>query len=282
MSMIDGLRGARVAIAEAREADLFAALLQRHGARVLRCPLVAIADAPDPAPVLAWIERFNAGCDDLILFTGEGLRRLLTCIDRHRPPLRAGFLARLASVRRLVRGPKPERALRELGLKADRLVEPATTDGLIAALQSLELTGHRVCVQLYGGEPNPPLMTALQAAGAQPDPVWPYTYAPASADPAVLALIDELTAGKLDAIAFTSAAQVERLFAVAAAAGREAGLHTALARVVVAAVGPVVTRALARRAVRIDAEPAGRPSLKPLTAALAAALANPKLFPNFP
>jgi uroporphyrinogen-III synthase len=31
---------------------LFAGLLERRGASVLRCPLIAIRDAPDPAPVL--------------------------------------------------------------------------------------------------------------------------------------------------------------------------------------------------------------------------------------
>ncbi|EQD61230.1 uroporphyrinogen III synthase HEM4, partial [mine drainage metagenome] len=52
---------------------MFAALLERRGARVIRCPLVAIRDAPDPAPVLAWCRRFVAGeFDDLILLTGEG------------------------------------------------------------------------------------------------------------------------------------------------------------------------------------------------------------------
>ena len=109
------LSGRVIAIPETRELDVFAAMLERRGATVLRCPLVAILDAPDPAPVLEWIRQFNAdGCDDLILLTGEGLRRLLGCIDRHAPDLRTGFVDRLAGVRKITRGPKPARALRSM------------------------------------------------------------------------------------------------------------------------------------------------------------------------
>src|SRR5690348_6334829 len=102
--------GLVIAVPETRELDVFSGLLERRGAQVLRCPLVAIKDAPDPQPVLQWIERFNAGsCDDLILLTGEGLRRLLSCIDRHQPAWRNSFIERLAAVRKITRGPKPAR-----------------------------------------------------------------------------------------------------------------------------------------------------------------------------
>src|ERR1700722_8092904 len=91
-----------IAIAETRELDVFAALLERRGAQVLRYPLVQIIDAPDPAPVLAWSRSFcDGGCDDLILLTGEGLRRLCSCIERHEPALKARFLAALRSVRKI-------------------------------------------------------------------------------------------------------------------------------------------------------------------------------------
>ena len=88
------LAGRTVAVPETRELEVFAGLLERRGARVLRCPLVSIRDAPDPAPVLIFARDFAGGAfDDLILTTGEGLRRLLTCIERHEPALRPGFLA---------------------------------------------------------------------------------------------------------------------------------------------------------------------------------------------
>ena len=136
------LAGRVIAVPETRELDVFAALLERRGATVLRCPLVAILDAPDPAPVLDWIRWFGSGaCDDLILLTGEGLRRLLACIDKNEPALRADFVAQLARVRKITRGPKPARALRELGLKPDIAAESPTTAGIIASLSAQQLGG---------------------------------------------------------------------------------------------------------------------------------------------
>src|SRR5690606_12133692 len=105
------LAGRTIAVPETRELEVFAAMLERRGARVLRCPLVAIRDPPHPAPVLDWCRRFAAGgCDDLIVLTGEGLRRLLGCIEQHEPSLRETLVAQLARARKITRGPKPARA----------------------------------------------------------------------------------------------------------------------------------------------------------------------------
>ena len=124
------LAGRTVAVPESRELDVFAAMLERRGAKVVRCPLVAILDAPDPAPVLAWLRSFNAGeMDDLILLTGEGLRRLLSCIEKNEPALRPQFVAQLARVRKITRGPKPARALRDLGLRPDIAARDADDAG---------------------------------------------------------------------------------------------------------------------------------------------------------
>lgn len=263
------LQGRRIAVPESRELDVFAGLLERRGAQVLRCPLIDILDAPDPAPVLAWIRAFNAGsCDDLILFTGEGLRRLLGAIERHEPALREPFVARLGQVRKISRGPKPARVLRELGLRPELMAEPATTAGVIDLLRGLHLEGRRVGVQLYGAEPNLPLMEHLRVAEAIVLPVAPYVYADAAADAEVLALIDRLDLGELDAIAFTSMQQVERLFRVADGSGRHDALLRGLRRVVVASVGPVVADLLTARGIDSQVIPADSFYMKPLTQAL--------------
>ena len=263
------LHGRRIAVPESRELDVFATLLERRGALVLRCPLIDIRDAPDPAPVLGWLRLFcGGGCDDLILFTGEGLRRLLGALDRHAPALRESFVARLGAVRTIARGPKPGRVLRELGLKPSLVAEPATTPGVIALLKGLSLQGRRVGVQLYGVEPNAPLMDFLAGAGALALPVAPYVYADAAADAEVLALIAQMHQGRIDAVAFTSMQQVERLFRVAEAQQQGELLRQSLARTMVAAIGPVVAEALGARGVTAQVIPADSYYMKPLTQAL--------------
>ena len=81
--MADRLNGYRVLILETREEAQFSRLLSEQGADVLQCPMFAINDALDPAPIEAWIRRaIEKPFDDLVLLTGEGLRRLMKVVRR--------------------------------------------------------------------------------------------------------------------------------------------------------------------------------------------------------
>ena len=265
------LSGRTIALPETRELDRLAQLMTEEGATTLRCPLVSILDAPDQRPVEAWLRTLAAGgIDDVVILTGEGLRRLLAAADRI--GLRAPVIAALGAARKITRGPKPARALKEIDLSTDLPAAVPTSSGVIDELRALDLRGRRVGVQLYGEEPNRPLVDFLAGAGAQVLTVAPYVYASASDDAAVGDLIGALTSGRVDAIAFTSASQVDRLWQVAAASGAEARLREGLARVRVAAIGPIVDEALAARGVRIDVMPEKAFVMRRLVDALAAAL----------
>jgi uroporphyrinogen-III synthase len=157
--------------------------------------------------------------------------------------------------------------LRELGLKSDIAAQSPTTAGVIASLAAESLADRDVGVQLYGTEPNAPLVDFLRGAGALVRTVAPYIYATKSDDAAVSGLLERMARGEVDAIAFTSGAQVERLFAIAPAAQVQA----ALARTRVAAVGPIVADALARHSVQVASMPQDSFFMKPLTSALEAA-----------
>jgi uroporphyrinogen-III synthase len=260
---IGPLSGRRIALPETRELDRLARMFEEQGAETVRCPLVAIRDAPDPAPVRDWLMRFSF--DDLVLFTGEGLRRLHGFAQRLE--LEPAFLDGLRAARKITRGPKPERALRELGFKSDLRAEEPTTDGLIATLSGLDLTGRRVGVQLYPGNPNTRFTDFLRQAGAEPDAILPYIYASAADDEKVVDLIEAMADGAVDAIAFTSSPQVQRLFEVAAATRREEALRTGLQRIQIGAVGPVVAEELRRRGVEVTIAPDHGYFMKPLVSA---------------
>lgn len=263
------LQGLTIAVPESRELDLFASMLEDRGARAWRCPLVRIADSPDEPGVRRWLERF---CDrppeELILLTGEGLKRLLGFAER--AAMDEAFTRALERTQIIARGPKPGRALRTLGLKPDRLSDGPTTAGVIRTLGDMDLQGHRIGVQLYGEEPNPELIQAIREAGAEPDPVAPYVYLSDQEDPAVIELIEALEQGRLDVIAFTSKSQVQRLWEVAEGAGRRDALLRGLEITLVAAVGPVVADALAQRGRPADLEPESSYFMKPLVRAIAA------------
>jgi len=269
-------------VPETRELALFRQMFEERGATCLACPMIAIHDAPDPTPVAAWLRRFiHTPSDDLILLTGEGLRRLVALA--HRNGLRDAFIAALAKSRRITRGPKPVRALREIGLDGDLSPDQPTSEGVIRLMSRLDLKTRRVSVQLYPDSPHEALLSRLNASAASVDTVLPYVYASSAKDALVVATIDEMAAGKVDAIAFTSGPQVRRLRAVAEKTGRSETLRAALSRLVVAAVGPIVAAELEALGVAPSVVPSGETYfMKPLARALAEAFAPPKTFKNAP
>src|SRR6516162_723035 len=164
--MADRLNGYRILILETREEAQFSRLLAEQGADVLQCPMFAINDAPDPAPIEAWIRRcIDKPFDDLVLLTGEGLRRLMKVTRRI--GVEPDFVAALGKSRKFVRGPKPGRALREIGLEPQQTTEKPTSEGVIEMLATLDLKGRRLGLQLYPDKDHSALIGAIEAQGAE-------------------------------------------------------------------------------------------------------------------
>jgi uroporphyrinogen-III synthase len=270
--MADRLNGYRILILETREEAQFSRLLAEQGADVLQCPMFTIHDAPDSAPIEAWIGRFIAKpCDDLVLMTGEGLRRLIKVARRM--DIEKDFITALGRPRKFARGPKPGRALREIGLEPQVTTEKPTSEGIAEMLSRLDLGGHRVGLQLYPDRDHSALIGAITAQGAEVDTVLPYVYDAQAADANIVTAIDEMAEGYIDAIALTSSGQVRRLIEVAQAHRCEARLREGLARTPIASVGPVVSDELKSRGLRTDIYPASDAYfMKPLISAMAAAL----------
>jgi uroporphyrinogen-III synthase len=171
--MTKKLHGVTILVPESRELDLFAGMLEAHGARTLRCPLVTILDAADSTPVEAWLQRLMCGeFDDLILLTGEGLRRLLALGERL--GTRSEVVAAISRLRTIVRGPKPARVLREIELSPSLTATSPTSAGVVETLSSHDLRGRTIGLQLYPGDVDPSLLTFLAASGATVFPVTPY------------------------------------------------------------------------------------------------------------
>jgi uroporphyrinogen-III synthase len=270
--MADRLNGYRILIMESREEAQFSRLLAEQGADVVQCPMFTIHDAPDPKPIEAWNRRFiERPCDDLVLMTGEGLRRLIKVARRM--DVEQDFVTALGKVRKFARGPKPGRALREIGLEPQMTTEKPTSEGIAEMLARVDISGHRVGLQLYPDKDHSALIGAITAQGAEVDTVAPYVYDAQAADANIVSAIDEMAQGRIDAIALTNLGQVRRLFEVARARQCEAQLRDGLARTPIASVGPVVSDELKFHGLRADISPANDAYfMKPLISAMATAL----------
>ncbi|WP_316397660.1 uroporphyrinogen-III synthase [Bradyrhizobium sp. 33ap4] len=272
--MAERLNGYRILILETREEAQFSRLLAEQGADVLQCPMFTIHDAPDAAPIEAWIRRaIERPLDDLVLMTGEGLRRLMKVVRRI--GVEREFVDGLAKARKFARGPKPGRALREIGLEPQMTTEKPTSEGVAEMLSKLDLAGHRLGLQLYPDKDHATLIDAIKAHGAEVDTVLPYVYDAQAADANIVTAIEEMAQGRIDAIALTNLGQVRRLIEVARARGCEDRLRQGFERTPIASVGPAVSDELKSHGLRTDIYPAEDAFfMRPLISAMAAALSK--------
>jgi uroporphyrinogen-III synthase len=270
--MTDRLNGYRILILETREEAQFSKLLTEQGANVLQCPMFTIEDAPDPAPIERWIRgAIEQPLDDLVLMTGEGLRRLMKAARRMNTE--QDFIAALAKSRKFARGPKPGRALREIGLEAQATTEKPTSEGVIEMLSRVDVKSHRVGVQLYPDKDHGALLGAITASGATAIPVTPYVYDTRAADSHIVTAIEEMANEHIDAIALTNLGQIRRLFEVARAKGLEARLREGLQKTPIASVGPAVSDELKSHGLSADIYPENDAFfMRPLISAMAVEL----------
>ncbi|MEJ0049924.1 MAG: uroporphyrinogen-III synthase [Methylovirgula sp.] len=266
MGNLDGLR---ILVPESRQLNLFVNMIEEQGGTAIRCPLVQILDLEDSRDAEAWIDALIAGgFQDIIWLTGEGLRRLLVIAQR--TERETAFIAALGNVRSITRGPKPARALREIGLAPGLAATTPTSGGVAEALAPEDIAGRPIGVQLYPGNGPNALLATLRGRGAVLTPVTPYRYASQAETAQVVWAIEEMAARRIDVIAFTSTPQVERLFDVAEKAGLGGKLKEAFAHVSVASIGPVVEEALHRHGIVQMVQPEAAFHMKPLLRTIAA------------
>lgn len=266
------MRGKRVGILESRLGPQMADLVARHGGEPLLAPALAEIPDMDRGFIAGLIAQLDTQPAQVAIFqTGVGTQALFKTTDDLR--LTERFIAQLAKMTVVVRGPKPTGPLRARQVRLDRsAAEPFTTTEILAALQDVPLRGARVLVQRYGVS-NRELDEALRAAGAEIIEIPTYRWSVPEDTVPLVRLMDSLDGGKLHAVAFTNAAQAYNLFDLAERLGRAERLRAGLNGTLVASVGPVCSDALKKLgvAVALEADP---PKLGPLIAALNTRLAG--------
>jgi uroporphyrinogen-III synthase len=257
------LAGLTVVSFEARRADELATLLTRQGATVVRAPALREAPLPASPEALALARGLEEGAvDAVVLLTGVGTRALAYVLASPCPR----FRELLAGTRLVARGPKPLAALRELGVPgAHPVPDPFTWRQVLTVVDGLALrAGGVVAVQEYG-VPVPSLTRGLAERGFRVLRVPVYRWELPEDTGPLRDAAATIARGAADVAVFTNSAQVEHLFRVAPDAAR---VRTALARAVVASVGPVTSEALEAHGVPADLE-ASPPKMGPLVALIA-------------
>ncbi|MBI4207547.1 MAG: uroporphyrinogen-III synthase [Betaproteobacteria bacterium] len=266
------MQGKTVAILESRLGEQLVELIGKRGGRPLHAPALAEVPDVDPSFVAGLVADLKSHPAKIAIFqTGVGTHALFRTTDAL--GLTASLLALLAQMTVVVRGPKPTAALRSRGVRIDvSASDPFTTAEVLQALQTVAVANERVIVQRYGVT-NVELEHALRERGAQLVEIPTYRWALPDDTQPLVALIDTLERGEVDAVTFTNAAQVYNLFSIAERDGRTQALKAGLDHTLVASIGPVCSDALRKFGVTVGLE-SHPPKLGPLVSALEQALSR--------
>jgi uroporphyrinogen-III synthase len=224
-----------------RKATELAGLLERRGASVVHAPTLKEQAVDHGALRRATESVLDDGVDVLVATTGTGIRSWLECAGEW------GLADRLLSVLGradiLARGPKSVGALRAHGLRELWSPDTEQLDDVLAHLRLRDLAGRRLVLQEHG-QSLAVEAEALRRAGARVTVVSTYRCEAADDLAPVFSLVDQVVAGGLDAVTFTSAPAVATTLQVAAAAGLKQALVEAFRTEVLAmCVGPVTAAA---------------------------------------
>ncbi len=252
-----GLNGFTVAITAARRADEFAMLLARRGAHTLAAPAMSIIPLADDVALRSATDDLLATAPDLLIATtGIGFRGWVEAAEEW--GLAGALMDQLGAARVISRGPKATGALRAAGLREEWSPDSESMTEVLAHLPA-DLSGQRVAVQLHGAtddwDPNPGFLAELRRRGAQVIGVPVYRWTAPTDQSRFDALLVELAAARVDAVALTSAPAVAAMVERAGELGlRDALLDALRGPVVPYCVGPVTARPL---------DDAGVPSIAP-------------------
>ncbi len=241
---------------ESRMAQEARGLIQRHGGVALVAPSMREVPLTENPAALEFGRALMAGELDVVIFlTGVGARALFEVLAAvHPQPDIAQALRGLTTV---VRGPKPARALRAIGVEpAIEIAEPNTWREVLSELaRHTNLAAKRVAVQEYGVS-NRDLIAGLEARGAAVMRVPVYRWAlPEDREPLRRALA-AIASSQADVALFTSATQVSHVLQMAEAEGCAEQVRRGLRAMAVGSIGPVCTAALREHGLEVDLEPA--------------------------
>jgi uroporphyrinogen-III synthase len=270
----ESLRGARIALLEARRESELASLVRRHGGEPVCVPALREVERDFAGEIEEACRAVDWARAIVVLTTGTGLERVLRVAASvgMGESLRTG----LAQATVVCRGPKPVAVLKREGLPVHVRAEPPhTTTELLAALSAIAVHARDAIVVQDGGS-NRTIAEALARRGARVFEVRPYEWALPEDVAALRELVSQIVAGKVEVLTVTTQVQVRHLFSVAESmgAGSAAELARALReRVVVAAVGPTCAQVLAEFGVPPQVVPE-QSKMGPMVLALAEYLAR--------
>jgi uroporphyrinogen-III synthase len=257
------LAGRRFALASVRKLDLFAGMLTKRGADLLRVPLWSHWPAARDPDAQAWVEAIIAGrARELVWLSPDGV----ACATRVAAALEQDWalVKAMRRCRHFARGRMTAVALQRMGVICADFTRDADNKALQKALARHRITRCRVALQLHrvGADRDMDQYLRWLRCEVRATPLY---HLPAERETTqVQALIDRLIAGRLDGLFVSELSEVGRLFNVADQTQSRKALHAAIRRTALITFSPRVAGDLQQVGLKPDIVPPRTFGLRPL------------------
>jgi uroporphyrinogen-III synthase len=269
------LNGITVAITSSRRAWELAHIIKSFGGKPYLAPTVGI-DAELHVPshkVLEFLNRVtNEDFNYIVFMTAPGVFSLFSIARRL--GIEEKLLRSLSRSTIIARSSKPKMALEKYGAQVNLMPDENTATGISKLLLTKGVAGKKIAVLQHGNGTHE-LGDALYAAGAKAViEASAYRYSPnlkkegasilesmgynylAPSRKRIICLINDIIAGNISSITFTSPPSVHDLLSVAKVSDISEQLKYSLNKnVVVVAVGPSTRSALEKYHIKVDVMP---------------------------
>lgn len=243
----------RIGLLESRKARELSELVTRMGGLPICAP--ALREAPSDMDLTPLLADLVAGRYQVaVALTAAAVTALSEAADRR--GVLPALCEALGHMTLVCRGPKPQLALRRLGLRPTIVTAtPHTGVSLLDALSGAAWTGQSVLL-LHYGERNPSMSAAIAQLGAIVTDACLYEWhLPEDVEP-IRVVIRTALSHEMDALLFTSQVQCRHLFKVAADMGVADRLLEVLQRdIAIGVIGPTCAGALREAGIVPDVEP---------------------------
>ncbi len=242
----NGLKGKTVAILRSiDQSSRLAEAIKRSGGFPIFAPSIEITLDYDLQEMERTFRDLSNGAIDYLIFTSSnGARSFYQIAAEQGRDLGIGDNLKIIAV-----GPWTSDALARHGVRNVIIPKEYNSSGILDLLGDLEIKGKRITL-LRGSRSDDTLPSGLEARGARVDSVVVYR-TKLSNSKELRDLIQQITLGRIDVILFTSPSTVRSLLSSASRLGSGSRI---LAKVIVAAIGPLTGNYLREKGVPVMVE----------------------------
>ena len=249
------LRGRTVAVTRPREqAEETVKAIEERGGKPYLLPTIEISGPPDLSATKAFFGALaSKKADYVILMSVNGVRHLLNAAESL--GIKDQIKACLKETFMIAVGPKTANELEAQGISVDLVPSKYTSEGIAQSLQQRGVSGKSIYVPRTSEAP-PELAERLRKMGNRVEEVYVYqSHLPSDAGLSQK-FIKDLTAGKIDAIIFSSSLGVRNFLGMLKESISKKKLRDLINRkCTVVAIGPTTARTLAEAGLDVDVLP---------------------------